>query len=404
MLVGDCMVSGGTVRGDLSSLTSYLKTCSSTISETAGGWKGASADSITTKVEEFVSEATGLLSGEMESFASACDLYLEYEEVKKELASLRSQLSSTKNDDEHKSKRSSLNSSISTQETKLAELKAKIESALSSVSGKMEASSNTATAVDAVSGAAPTTADWMTMNHKFGTLSVENFVSSDGTKIEYLLYKPDYGKEVSGLPTHMYMTGAGMKSTGDHIMTDGGVGKLLKEQNLNPSGYVIVPYVPSGHEYESEKYRKALAELPVAVAKEHNGDTNRISLSGHSYGAITAYRMVNENPNTFSAIVPVSGSVQPTESFKNVKVWAFHGAQDNPGNNTDYRKAVKNVQAIQAMGGTATLHSYTEYPNCYHTHTGNYTFANSFEDPDEDKKENISPLEWAFQQTKEESA
>ena len=393
------MVSGGTVRGDLSSIKSNMSTYSSTVSDLSSAWQGTSHDSLSSQVEAFASEFNGLINGQMESFASACDSYLEYEDIKSQIASLRS--SGTKDENG----KNSNSSKIASLEAKLAELKTKIEGLLSSVSGTITATatstdSTSTSGVDAVSGAS-----WMGLDHTYGTFTREVFTSSDGTQIAYMIYRPNYGDQnVTNLPVHMYMTGAGMKSTGEQIMTYGGIGKLLNEKNLNPSGIVIVPYVPSGVQYESEKYRKALAELPVQVCKDNNGDLNRISLSGHSYGAITAYNLVNENPDTFSAIVPVSGSKPPTEAFKNVKVWAFHGAQDNPGNNTDYRKAVKNIQAIQDMGGTATLHSYTEYPNCYHTHTANNTFSSTFEDPDEDKDEQINPLEWAFQQTKQESA
>ena len=385
------MVSGGTVQADLSSLKNQLNLVSQEVSSLSSAWQGASYDGLSSKCEQFISEYGSALSGEMNAFASACTLYLEYEDAKNELSSVRSQYSIATDD-----KKSMYYQRITQLESTLSSLKSQIEGYLESASGvHLEASGTSSLSV---------TTDLSGLTPSFGSLTVQYYTATNGTQLEYLLYVPDYGKEVSGLPVHMYMTGASMNSTGDHIMTDGGIGKLLNEKNINPSGIVIVPYVPSGNEYESETFRSALAELPVAVCEEYNGDKNRISLSGHSYGAITAYNLVNENPNTFSAIVLVSGSKAPTEAFKTVKVWAFHGTQDNPGNNTDYSKAVKNIEAIQAMGGEATLHSYSDYPNCYHTHTGNYTFSNTFEDPDEDKDENISPLEWAFQQRKNEYA
>lgn len=386
------MVSGGTVTGDLSTLKGYLNTVSSEVSSLSGGWMGASHDSISSQVESFVSEILGVVSGQMESFATACDLYPQYEECKNNLANARSQYNAAPAE-----KKSTYSGRVSQYESQLQELKQKIEAALAGVGGSVIASSSSdaSVAVDSTGGATAS----------YGSFTRESFTASNGISIDYLIYRPSYNgsTDVSGLPVHMYMTGASMKSTGDHIMTDAGLGKLLNEKNITPSGIVIVPYVPSGVEYENKNYRKALAELPVAVCKQNNGDTNRISLSGHSYGAITAYNLVNENPGVFSAIVPVSGSKPPTEAFKNVKVWAFHGQQDNPGNNTDYRKAVKNVDAIQAMGGTATLHTYTDYPNCYHSHTHDYTFSNSFDDPDKDDQEEINPLEWAFKQRKDET-
>ncbi len=386
------MVSGGTVTSDLSSLSSFSNSFTSEINGLSGAWKGASYDNLSSKANSVAEEYLSAIKGQMQAFANACDLYVEYQDTKNKLSSARSAYNSSK--DEKK------NSSLIHQlETRLQELKSQIEGLLGSASGPaLEGSKNSNLNVDPGTTTTGSSADGLTP--KWGSFTRQVFTSSTGIQIPYLFYEPDYGKQVTGLPTHMYMTCAGMSSTGEKIMTYGGIGKLLNEKALNPSGYVIVPYVPSGKEYESESFRKALAELPVSVSKEKNGDLNRISLSGHSYGAITAYNLVNENPNTFSAIVPVSGSKPPTNAFKNVKVWAFHGTQDNPGNNTDYRKAVQNVKAIQAMGGDATLHAYSEYPNCYHTHTANYTFSHSFDDPEDEKKEDVSPLEWAFKQVK----
>lgn len=77
------MVSGGTVTGDLSSLSSALSNYTSQIDGLSSGWTGPSHDNLSGKAGEFVSEYSGALSSAMESFASACDLYLEYENAKK---------------------------------------------------------------------------------------------------------------------------------------------------------------------------------------------------------------------------------------------------------------------------------------------------------------------------------
>ena len=78
------MVSGGTVRGDASSLEQALSNYSSDISGLSGSWKGSSHDSLTSKAENFVSEYQGTIKGEMEAFATACDLYEKYIRVKRE--------------------------------------------------------------------------------------------------------------------------------------------------------------------------------------------------------------------------------------------------------------------------------------------------------------------------------
>lgn len=405
------MVSSGTVQSDLSSLTSATKDVSSTISGLSGAWQGASFSSISANIDSVLSECLSVITSQMNSFATACGLVPEYEETKKALATARSNYNSA--DKDHKSQYSS---QISTLQAKLDELKAQIEAALAACSASIPGSSSSSTA--SVSGAEGDTSGTTTSTGTdalgvgstntsslgtptYGSFTREVYTCKDGTKITYMLYRPNYNgsTETQGLPTHMYLTGANMKGSGESIMTYGGVGKGLKEQTLNPSGNVIIPHIVSGVQLEKAQYRSDLVELATEVTKQLGGDTNRISLGGHSYGAITAYRLVQEHPNTFSAIVPVSGSAKITNAnaFSNVKIWAFHGARDNPGNNTNYTQAVQVINQLQSAGVQATLHAYTEYPNCYHTHTANTTFSNEFESPD---GETENPLEWAFEQSK----
>lgn len=235
-------------------------------------------------------------------------------------------------------------------------------------------------------------------NLKYGKLERKTFVASNGTKVTYMIYVPDYGKEVEGLPINMYMHGSGMGANDVSRLNQSGLGRFISDKNIMPSGIVILPLAPSGKAYENKDFRDALAELPLKVAKEYKADTNRISLSGHSYGAIVGYKLINEHPNEFSAIVPISGSNTVTSAFKNVKVWAFHGTADTKTQNTSYSQASSAMKAIKQVGGVATMHAYKGWG-----HAGDgknnivvTTFLNEFEI----NGEKINPLEWAFKQSK----
>lgn len=72
------MVSGGTVSSDLGTLTSSLSKYSSEIDGLSSIWKGPSYDNLISKANDFVSEYTSTISGQMDAFASACDLYSQY--------------------------------------------------------------------------------------------------------------------------------------------------------------------------------------------------------------------------------------------------------------------------------------------------------------------------------------
>ena len=395
------MVTSGSVDSDLNTSKTNLTNFATTFESLSGSWQGASFDGISSQVSSFASEAISLISSQMSSFSAACGLVPSYEETKKNLAAARASYNAAKKEDKYK-----YTGRISQLENQLQQLKSEIEGLLASISGTIDSSSSTGSvSVDvdtstssSAFGLGSTTSSNPTGKLSFGSFEKHVYTASDGTKIDYMLYKPYYdGKEASGLAMHVYLTGAGMRNTGDSIMTYNGVGKNLKNRTQTPSNMVMIPHVVNGRQYESEKFRNLLAEMAVNVTKENNGDTNRISLGGHSYGAITAYRIVDTHPNTFSAIVPVSGSakISNTDSFKNIKIWAFHGTRDNPGNNTDYKQVVKVMQQLQSAGVNATLHAYSDYPNCFHTHTADTTYSNEFESPE---GETINPIEWAFKQ------
>ena len=80
------MVSSGTVQSDLNSLSSSLSKCSSEISNLSSSWKGPSFDSLSGKIENFISEYTSVLEGEMSAFSEACKLYLDYKNAKNNLS------------------------------------------------------------------------------------------------------------------------------------------------------------------------------------------------------------------------------------------------------------------------------------------------------------------------------
>lgn len=135
------MVSSGTVSGDLSTLSSHFSTYSSTISGLDGSWKGASHDSIQSKASEFASSYLSTLQSEMESFASACDLYEKYKQTKQNLQNAESNYRTAQNNNDS-SAASHYSSEISSLQSSLSSLKSQIEAALSAAgSGKLEATS-----------------------------------------------------------------------------------------------------------------------------------------------------------------------------------------------------------------------------------------------------------------------
>ena len=127
------MVSGGQVKSDASVLSTVGSNFTSQIEGLASSWKGASYDSISSQAPQVVSEFFDAVKTQMESFASACDLYLEYTNAKAvyETASSNYNKATANNDS---GAISSYGSQMSQAKEKMEKLKKEILSALSSCS------------------------------------------------------------------------------------------------------------------------------------------------------------------------------------------------------------------------------------------------------------------------------
>ena len=339
---------------------------------------------------ESISSSLSELSSILDGVSEVIELVNQLETINREIEQLEGEISA----EESKNEEERNNSLISELRAKLEEKNVQFEQTKDLAIEKLsdlrsrEISINIVAAVAATIKALPE-------NLKFGDFKKCSFVASNGISIDYMLYVPDYGEEVDGLPINMYMHGSGNGKNNFSRLTTSGLGKEISDGNVMPSGIVVLPLAPTGRTYDNKKFRDALAELPIQVAKEYNADPKKISLSGHSWGAITAYRLVNEHPDEFSAILTASGSYEVTSSFKNTKVWAFHGSKDNRnGSNTAYSKAAKAVEDINELGGDAEMHTYEG-----EGHSG-VVLTDTFTKKFEKDGEIINPLEWAFEQVK----
>ena len=90
------MVSSGQVKSDLESITSVLTSCKSTVSDLSGSWTGQSYDNLQSKVDSFISEAKSKMQKGMNAFASACDAYAEYLEIKQKKENYSKKLENAK--------------------------------------------------------------------------------------------------------------------------------------------------------------------------------------------------------------------------------------------------------------------------------------------------------------------
>ena len=228
---------------------------------------------------------------------------------------------------------------------------------------------------------------------KYGSYKQYTFTASNGLTITYNLYLPDYGQEVEGLPTIMYMHGGGSNNSISSLNSHG-LSKYVNSKDVTPEGIVIIPFIK---DFTDSRNLQALKELTDNVVANNNGDKNKISVSGHSYGAITTYRLVKKYPNYYAAAIPISGWDKVDEGVVGTKVWAFHGAHDATSGNCSASGQQSIVKQIQNYGGTATIHIYE---NRGHGYTQDDTYGGAtYVSPD---GTTVTPLEWAFRQSREE--
>lgn len=151
------MVSSGQVNSDLGSVKSFLSNYDNLIGEMASSWQGMSYDNLSSKASQFSSEFSSSITSQMNSFASACDMYVKYQETKSALQTARSNYNSAVQSKDNSSA-SYYSSQISSLENELRSLKSQIENTLASVTGvKVEANPiSTTTPVTSSSGAGGT--------------------------------------------------------------------------------------------------------------------------------------------------------------------------------------------------------------------------------------------------------
>ena len=372
-----------TASSKLSSLSSIVKSI---------------GEDVTTTVSAAVSSAVGIISK-----------VTEMETLITDMESQQSIINSEKGKKEPNTSRiNTASNKIKEDETKFDELKAAAEGELSALKGMDKSVNLSGSSSSGASTTTTTTETTVTTNIaeytkylsqlKYGTFTEATYQAPNGIKIDYYIYKPDYGQDVKGLPVFMYMHGIGFEDKGKSIVTYGGLGEAIQKKTVTPSGIVVLPHVKNGKLYENAEYRKALASLAVQVSKDNNGDPNRISIGGTSYGAVTAFRLVNENPGVFSAVVNACGANDVTSAFKNVKVWNFNG-RNEANNHTGKKYIQKQTEAVKSAGGSG---QFTFIDNVWaHTKVGTLAFQNKYKD--EKTGEMIYPFEWAFRQSKTES-
>lgn len=364
----------GAIKENLSSdLTNYINYSDTFKSGIDSYYNSQNKESLITKITE-VSKSSVDIKTSLDSFLGVIvsksenliGLVKELEKINNDISSLN------KEDEKYEENLSSLNSQFSEKEKEANKLLSDMKAM---EHGLKVPEKPTEIVLDTPTG---------------GKISKYVYKAPNGSRMTYYMYVPEGIDSTKKLPMHVYLHGSGERGEG---ALNQSLPKLINN-GYKPAGIVLIPQLPLNKSYSNQWSQQMVMGTINEVIKTQNVDTNRISLSGHSDGAIGGYALVQAYPNTFSAFVPISGrssiKVNP-EELRRLKIFAFHGTSDS---SVEYNKGAEIIRYIRSLGNNNSyLHAFQ---NAGHG-IQNQVFTNQFSF---NGKEMLNPLDWAFMQTK----
>lgn len=181
-----------------------------------------------------------------------------------------------------------------------------------------------------------------------GTLTAQKSASG----LSYWFYAPQDAS--SSKPLILYLHGgSGKGSDLDKVLSVDGLPRYLQQSSLLPDAYVAIPQLPSSCKGWSDRASQLLALLSEVKQKY---SISSIALTGHSMGGTGTWDLALAYPETFSAVAPLSGSVQMTaqnvETLRNLPTWAIVGGADTI---VPPDSSIQFMQALQKTNPNAHL-------------------------------------------------
>lgn len=176
----------------------------------------------------------------------------------------------------------------------------------------------------------------------------------------YLLFLPEsYGQEEKHWPLMLFLHGAGERGDDLQLVKKHGPPKIAEKQKDFPF-IVVSPQCPKDQWWNDNL--DVLINLLDDIVAKYDVDRDRIYLTGLSMGGYGSWALGSKYPDRFAAVAPICGGGMRimASGFKDVPVWAFHGAKDKV---VPLEESEEMVAAINARGGDAKL---TVYPDAGH--------------------------------------
>lgn len=290
--------------------------------------------------------------------------------------------------DEEKSKRNSANSEINTLNEKFDKLHDEAKNKLNELKSK-DATIDISDIIKANS------AEVDGIKVEGGTLQPASYTAKNGIVVNYYIYIPNVVEQTTEkLPMLLYFHGIQDtidKNTKNGNKYGGGLAGLIQKGVIEPKGICIFPQATGGtpdQAFVNKNYEEAVLELTDRVAETYNGDTNRLSVAGHSNGGAAVVHIVNNFPGKFSACAPICCPANTKEGMLKTNIYAFAGQNDDPKNKGCTGMAVH----VRNAGGIGLARTYYG--------RGHDIQTSVFEDDQVDENGNkVKLIDWLMSQT-----
>ena len=221
----------------------------------------------------------------------------------------------------------------------------------------------------------------LTGQSSFRSESIQN---NGGATIQFRMLEPEKVKKNKKYPLVIFLHGSGEKgSDNTKQLVHGSTMFETKKNRRKYPAYVIFPQCPEKaywesrdfeHENKTNKFLFDYSGAPSFPLREvfsiinyykkmPHVDSNRIYIMGLSMGGMGTFEAISRHPELFAAAVPICGGadLRYVKNFATrVKVWIFHGAQDDQVLPKYSREVVDKI--IQEGG----FPKYTEFPTANH--------------------------------------
>jgi len=123
--------------------------------------------------------------------------------------------------------------------------------------------------------------------------------------------------------------------------------------------YLVAPQCPPGSEWETPAVQEQLRNLLESLAEEFPIDTDRLYVTGFSFGGYGTWNLAARHPDLFAAALPMCGGMALSSArvaaLRHLPLWNFHAINDDAVSVADSRAA---ISALRRAGGRPI---YTEF-------------------------------------------